>query len=426
MSSAAESATRSPLSYPAFRALWLAGIVTFVGSFVQNVGEAWLMMDLTKSVIPVAMLSTAFVGASLFMMLPAGVLADRRDRRSVALASQIVQATAALTMALLSYTHHITPAALVGGVALLGVGMALGAPAWAALVPELVPLDLVAEAVALNAVAFNLARAVGPAIGGLVLARFGATTSFLLNAASFVVVMIALVKYRSGKPPPRSSMSPLASTFSEPWRLVVRPGDVRSVFVSMFAFTLGAGIFYALTPAFGKDTLGAKPFDYGLMIGAMGGGAVLGASIMKRLRQRVQPRVLVTVTMLTFAIFIAGVSRATSVPAAMVMLVPAGVGWLGSFSSLQALMQIWAPDRLRARVVALYQMVHLATWAVASTAGGFLAEHYGIRVAITTGAAVCALAAVSTWRNGLPRSFKGEPPLPLDRLTEKSAGGAEA
>jgi MFS family permease len=404
---------RSPLSYPAFRALWLAGIVTFLGSFVQNVGEAWLMMDLTNSPLPVAVLSTAFVGASLFAMLPAGVLADRYERRKVAMASQVVQIVAALSMAILAYTHHITPAALVGGVALLGIGMALGAPAWAALVPELVPLDLVAEAVALNAVAFNIARALGPAIGGIVLARFGATTSFLLNTASFVVVLIVLMVVRTSPPPPAPSDSvrprPLASTFSEPWRLVSEPGDIRPVFIAMFGFTLGAGMFYALTPAFGKDTLGATPLAYGVMIGAMGGGAVLGGSIMKRLRRRVHPRILITVTMLTFAFFVATVSRVSSVPAAMVLLVPAGVGWLGSFSSLQALVQIWAPNRLRARVVALYQMAHLGTWAIASAAGGVLADRYGIRAAMATGAVCCVIAAVSTWRMGLPRSFTGGP-----------------
>jgi MFS family permease len=401
-------AARSPLSYPAFRALWLAGIVTFLGSFVQNVGEAWLMMDLTKSPLPVAVLSTAFVGASLFAMLPAGVLADRHDRRKVAMASQVVQIVAALAMAFLSHTHRITPAALVGGVALLGIGMALGAPAWAALVPELVPLDLVAEAVALNAVAFNIARALGPAIGGVVLARFGATTSFLLNAASFGVVMIALTMYRSDAPPPRKEPArPLASTFSEPWRLVTEPGDIRPVFIAMLGFTLGAGIFYALTPAFGKETLHATPLAYGVMIGAMGGGAVLGGSIMKRLRRRVHPRILITATMLTFAFFVATVSRVSSVPAAMALLVPAGVGWLGSFSSLQALVQIWAPNRLRARVVALYQMAHLATWAVASATGGVLADRYGVRAAMATGAICCGLAALSTWRIGLPRSFTG-------------------
>jgi len=399
---------RSPLSYPAFRVLWLAGIVTFLGSFVQNVGEAWLMMDLTKSPLPVAMLATSFVGCSLFMMLPAGVLADRRDRRSVAMVSQIVQAAAALSMAALSYTHHITPAALVIGVGVLGIGMALGAPAWAALVPELVPLDLVAEAVALNSVAFNIARAIGPAIGGIVLARFGATSAFLINAATFGAVMIALSMHRGDSPTPaRGSMRPIASTFSAPWQQVTGPGELRPTFVAMFGFSFGAGMFYALTPAFGKDTLGATPLAYGVMIGAMGGGAVLGASIMKRLRERMPPRVLVTATMATFALFVVIVSRVSSLPTAMVLLVPAGVGWLGSFSSLQALVQIWAPAAQRARVVALYQMAHLATWALASALGGLLADHFGIRFAMLFGGLLCAAAAASTWRMGLPPSFLG-------------------
>lgn len=401
---------RSPLSYPAFRLLWLSSIVTFVGSFVQNVGEAWLMMDLTKSPLPVAMLSTAFVGASLFAMLPAGILADRYDRRRVALASQLVQMAAALGMAVLSLTGHITPTALVAGVALLGLGMALGSPAWAALLPELVPRELVAEGVALNAVAFNLARAVGPAIGGVVLARFGATTSFILNAASFGVVTVALSAYRKdplAPEPPPPSAAPIATAFTEPWRVVSGPGDLRAVFLAMFGFTLGAGIFYALTPAFAKTTLGATPLAYGVMIGAMGAGAVAGASIMKRLRDRLAPRALVTGTMLVFAVSIACVSQVSSVPLAMALLVPAGVGWLGSFSSLQALIQLWAPVQLRARVVALYQMAHLGTWAVASAFGGTVADRVGVRTAIAVGALVCAAAGLSTWRNGLPRSFGG-------------------
>jgi MFS family permease len=402
---------RGPLGYSAFRVLWVAGIVTFIGSFVQNVGEAWLMMDLTKSPLPVAMLSTAFVGSSLFAMLPAGVLADRFDRRKVAFASQVVQLVAALAMAILSSSGHITPAALVFGVALLGIGMAIGAPAWAALIPELVPRTLVAEAVALNAVAFNLARAVGPAIGGIVLARFGATTSFLLNAISFLCVMVALVMVRNTEVPPPAPVAPrsapLFSAFAEPWRVVMRDSDVRSPFIGMFGFTLGAGIFYALTPAFGKDSLGVTPLAYGVMIGALGGGAVLGASVIKRLRGRLHPRVLVAGTMITFAIFIAVVSRVSSVPVAMALLVPAGAGWLGSFSSLSALVQLWAPEQVRARVIALYQMAHLGTWALASTTGGLLADHFGIRAAMMTGAAVCAAAALSTLRIGLPPTFSG-------------------
>ena len=398
----------SPLAYPAFLALWISAIITFLGSFVQSVGEAWLMMDLTSSPLPVAALSTAFVGASLVAMLPGGILADRYDRRRVAFVSQIIQAASALGMAALAYTHHITPGALMGGVALLGIGMALGSPAWAALVPDVLPIDLVPEGVALNAVAFNLARAFGPAVGGIVLARFGATTSFLLNGASFFVVMIALMTYRSHtRPQPAHSVRPIASTFAEPWALVVGDGEVRLVFVAMMPFTLGAGAYYALTPSFGKDSLGASPFGYGVMVGAMGIGAVIGASIVKRLRKRFPPRIVLVGTMTTFGLSIILVARAGSVPAAMMLLVPAGVGWLGTFSSLQALVQVWAPDRLRARVIALYQMFHLGTWAAASALGGVLANHIGIRAAMTTGAVLCLGAAVSTWRLGLPRSFAG-------------------
>ena len=398
----------SPLAYPAFLALWLAAIVTFLGAFVQSVGEAWLMMDLTSSPLPVAALSTAFVGASLVALLPGGILADRYDRRRVAFVSQIIQAAAALGMAALAYTHHITPGALMAGVAVLGIGMALGSPAWAALVPDVLPIALVPEGVALNAVAFNLARAFGPAVGGIVLARFGATTSFLLNGASFFVVMLALMTYRSQtRPQADHSIRPIASTFAEPWALSVNPGEVRLVLTAMIPFTLGAGAFYALTPSFGKDSLGASPFAYGVMIGAMGGGAVLGASIVKRLRKRFEPRVVVVGTMVTFGCSIILVSRATSVPSAMVLLVPAGVGWLGTFSSLQALVQVWAPDRLRARVIALYQMVHLGAWAAASALGGVLANQFGVRAAMTTGAVLCLAGAFSTWRLGLPRSFAG-------------------
>ncbi len=400
------SAPRSPLSYPAFRVLWLAGIVSFIGSFVQNVGEAWLMMDLTKSPLPVAILSTAFTGASVLVMLPAGVLADRYDRRRVAFVSQIVQASAALMMAVLSFTGHITPGALVFGVALLGLGMALGAPSWVSLVPDLVPRELVPDAVALNAVAFNLARAVGPAIGGLVLSHFGATTSFVLNAASFGVVMIGLTMHRAGDPPrERTSMAPLASTFGAPWTAVRRPGEIRLIMTAMLSFTLGAGFFYALTPAFAKDVLHADARAYGVMIGAMGAGAVLGASVLKRVRSRTSPQVLVAATMIVFAICIAGVSRARSVGVAMALLVPAGAGWLGTFSSLQALVQIWAPPRLKARILALYQVCHLVTWASASALGGVIADHYGIRAAIGAGAFVCACSAMATWKLGLPRSF---------------------
>ncbi len=371
------------------------------------------MLDLTKSPLAVSLLATVMVGTSVVWMLPAGVLADRYDKRKVLIVSQIVQAAAALMMAALSYTHHITPASLLCGVALLGTGMALGVPAWGALNPELLPRELVAEAVAINAVAFNIARAIGPAIGGLVLDHYGATTSFLLNAASFGVVMIPLFAYLHTKllgvdDTQRPSMPPMSRAFGGPLATIRNDDDLRSIFRAMFSFSLGAGMFYALTPAFGKETLHATAREYGIMIGMMGTGAVIGATVLKRLRPRVSPRVLIGSTMALFAIFAFAVANVPTIRLAMILFVPAGAGWIGSFSSVAALNQVWAPPRLRARIIALYQLVHLSTWAIAATAGGAIAERFGVRIAMSIGAIVCFAASLSTFKVGLPPSFTGE------------------
>lgn len=383
--------------------------MTFIGSFVQNVAEAWLMLELTSSPLPVSMLSTAFVSSSLVMMLPAGVLADRRDRRSVLIASQVLQAGAALAMAGLAYTRHVTPEALIAGVALLGMGMALGAPAWTALIPDLVPRRLVAEAVTLNAVSFNIARAIGPAIGGVVLARFGVTTSFVLNALSFVAVIAALLLYvKPAEEAPPPSLTPMTRAFTEPFTALREDAAIRGPTIAMFGFTLGAGMFYPLAPSFAKVVLGADAMSFGLMVGAMGVGAVVGAPLLKRLRARMSPRALVTGTMMTFALSAAAISRAPSVATATALFVPAGVGWIGSFSSLSALVQVWTRQGLRARVMALYHFIHLFTWAVGASAGGTLAAWLGVRFAILTGAVVCTAAAIVTSRMALSRGFTGE------------------
>ncbi|MBS2017776.1 MAG: MFS transporter [Deltaproteobacteria bacterium] len=404
------SGAKGPLSYPIFRALWLSGVVSFIGSFVQNVGEAWLMLDLTKSPLAVSLLATTVVGTSVVWMLPAGLLADRYDKRKVLIASQLLQALAALTMAALSYTHHITPSALLFGVALLGTGMALGVPAWGALNPELLPRELVAEGVALNAVAFNLARAVGPAIGGVVLDTVGATGSFLLNAASFGIVLIPLfaflhVKLEGADASAPAPLAPGRNAFRAPLAAIRGDEGLRSIFLAMFLFSLGAGMFYALTPAFGKETLRETARQYGIMIGMMGGGALLGATVLKRLRPRVAPRVLIGSAMALFATFGFAVANAPTIPIAMALFVPAGAGWIGSFSSIAALNQVWAPSGLRARIIALYQLVHLATWTITSALGGVIAERFGVRVAMSIGTAVCAMAAIATFRVGLPTSF---------------------
>jgi MFS family permease len=396
----------SPLAHASFRALWIAATVSYIGSFVEDIGERWLILDLTKSPLPAAMLATAFVTASLIMMLPAGVLADRMDRRRLVISSQLAQATVATVVGLACLFHLTTPTVLLVGSAAAGLGMALGAPAWSALISDIVNPEQVADAITLNAVSFNIARAVGPAIGGVILATSGATATFLANACTFVAVIVALLMNRRREPAPvRVAPPPMLRAFAEPFVHVTRDAGIRSVVVGMVLFTLGASFVYVLAPAFAKLTLDAGPRAYGLIIGAMGLGAVLGALGLKRLRARTRPPILLGVLMITYGVCSIALSRVHHVPLAIVICIPAGAGWAGTFSSLTALVQIWTPKQLRARAMALYSMVHLGMWAIGASLSGAMADAWSVRTTMLGGGAICIVAGLITSRMPLPRSF---------------------
>lgn len=401
---------QAPLGVPAFRALWMASIVSWIGGFVQDVGERWLMLDLSHGdPLPVAMLSTVFVSASLVMLLPAGALADHVSRKTLVLVSQLAQAGVALGVALVTYTGHVSAAALLVAAGVAGVGTAIGQPAWNALVPELVDREAVPEAIALNSAGFNVARALGPAVGGVVLSALGATGSFAVNGATFAAVIVVLLAFRtphgSTVATKASERPPLRRAFAEPVRLATREPELRAAFAAMIAFSIGCAMVYPLTPAYAKTTLGVSAAQYGVMIGSMGAGAVVGATALRRLRAVLRPRVLVALAMTSFAAASLALSQVRSLLVASLCFVPAGLGWIGSFSSLQALVQIQVPDALRARILALYTMLHFVAWGLAASLGGSVATRWGVPAAMLTGGAFCMVAAFATTRLPLPASF---------------------
>jgi MFS family permease len=385
----------------------LAATFSFTGTFIQDVAERWLVLELTHAPMPVAMVTTAFVTGSLVAMLPSGVLADRIDRRRVVVWSQLVQAAAATIVGFLTLTKHVTPAVLIGGAAVAGLGMGIGAPAWSALVNEILPREQVPDGVAMHSIAFNLARALGPAIGGVVLSWLGAPVSFFLNAVSFLFIIVAVVRHRPEERADASAQHPpLGRAFVEPFAFVFRDVGVRSLFVSMWLFTCGAAFLYALAPALAKLTLKADANEYGLMIGAMGAGAVIGALSLKRLRDWLPPRALVAMMMALYAVSSLAIARAEDPTVAVALFVPAGIGWTCVFTSLAALNQLSAPNHLRARVVALYTMSHFIVYGTATTVAGAIAEAKSIRTALVVGGIACFVAAVATMRLAVPASFK--------------------
>ena len=188
-----------PLRIGRFRSLWLASVVSNVGSFLQAVAAGWLMLELTRSPFWVGLMAATATLPLLFLALPAGALADMVDRRKLLLISQGLMGMSAMGMAALSFLDLITAPILLGLGLTLGVGLALNLPAWQAMVPDLVPRGLVASAVALNSVAFNVARAVGPALGGIIVATAGPDLAFFINGISFIGVVAVIASWRGAR-----------------------------------------------------------------------------------------------------------------------------------------------------------------------------------------------------------------------------------
>lgn len=403
-----------PLRDAVFRAVWIASIFSYLGNWVQEVGESWLMLSLTSDPRLIAGIPTAVTVPAFLLVLPAGVLADRYDRRRILLASQLWMGAVAVALAGFTWVGFMRPALLLALAGALGVGIALGSPAWNTLVPELVSRESVPEAVTLNSMAFNIARAVGPALGGLLLSFGGPALAFALNGASFLGVLYVLQTYprirevaeasrTNGANADRTAQETFVGAMTNAVRHAFRSRALVAVFASVSLFAVAAASFSPLLAVHAKDGLGTTSRGYGLLLGALGVGAVAGALAMGAIRRRVQARTLIGVAMGLWGMSVLAVTVVASLPAAFVVLLPAGVGWICSLSSLNALVQLSTPAWVRSRVLALYTLFFLAFWAVGASLGGSIAAKVGVPAALRIGG-FAAMAA------GLVTTFL---PLPL-------------
>jgi len=406
----------SPLAHEAFRAIWIAAIFSNVGTFVQDVGESWLMMSLTTNALLVAMLTTSFTVPSLLLMMPAGVLADHADRRRILLVAQTIQMSCSLLLAVSTWAGWTTPAVLLIASAGMGIGSALSSPSWNSILPELVPRALTADAVTLNSAAFNIARAVGPALGGLVLASRGPGMAFFLNALSFLAVIEVLRRQdgfkhaaaRARAIAKKRRREPLARALFAAVHTVRTNKSLQAPYVAVAVFGFAVASVPALLPVYAKVVIGTNARGYGLMLGAIGVGAVVGAVLLQRFRQTLHARPLIAGAMAMYGLPVLIMSQTRSLTLAVLLLLPAGVGWIASFSSLNALVQLSAPAHVKSRVLALYQVAFLAAWSLGSTLGGMLANYMGAGRTISFAACGCLLAAVWSSRLGLP-SWDAQP-----------------
>jgi MFS family permease len=384
-----------PLGLPRFRALWVASVFSNVGGFFQSVAAAWLMLDLTGSPVWVSAMAASTTLPLLFLSLPSGALADLANRRNVLVVTQCTMLAAVLGMTGFALAGVITPGLLLAFGLLLGVGSAFNAPVWMAMVPDLVPRHMVADAVALNSVSFNAARAVGPALGGLIVAAASPGVAFALNAATYFGVLGVVLSFpaRDWHPQEEATMG-----------RAIAAGVRYARFSPALLWLLGLSAGFALTsaslqvllPNVTKAALRGGATTYGLLLGAMGLGALAGALTRARATAGLGRR---TVAAGIFVFGLAGVGVGLSrLPwLTGLLMAAAGVVWVWALTTLNATIQTLSHSWVRGRALSLYTLAFSGVWPLGSLLAGGVADAVGAPwavVALCGGAGVLGLAAL--------------------------------
>jgi MFS family permease len=380
----------SPLREPLFRNLWIAAVISYTGSWMQTVATGWLMTALTSSPMWVSLVQVAVSLPVFLIALPAGALADIVDRRKFLLFTQSSMVAAASVLGVMTLTRTVTPHLLVVFTFLLGVGAVMNDPAWQALTPDLVPPAKLPAAVALNSAGFNIARAVGPALGGFVIATCqgaitGSGRAFLINAVSFFGVILFLYHWKPAKADPSNGHVTFAGAITIGVRYARQDPRIRTVLVRTLIFSLPASAFLALLPLIASK-FGAEGF--GAMLAFFGTGALLGAAALALARRRLSPDAVIFCATLVFAVALCGVVRANTLTVASIYSAAAGLAWISILATLNTSAQTAAPGWVRARVISMYVLVLQGGLALGSAVWGMVASRGGMPLALTAAAAV--------------------------------------
>ena len=368
----------APLREPLFRSLWIAAVISYTGTWMQNVGAGWLMTQLTMSPLMVSLVTAATTLPVFLVILPAGALADLVDRRRFLLITQSWMVVAAALLGMLTLEHFVTPWMLLLFTFILGLGAVMNDPAWQAITPEIVCPENHAPAVALNSVGFNVARAFGPALGGLVIAAAGSGVAFLLNAASFFGVIFFL--YRWKRPHlEQVETGRVRDALFAGLRYVRGAPLARSILIRTGAFSLAASSLPALLPILARPH-GAT--GYGLLLGFFGLGALAGAAVLPRVRTRFSVDSLVAFDILLFAAMTFAAGRVQTFSWLCLVLFASGTAWIGILACLNIAAQTMSPSFLRARSLSMYLLVLQGGMALGSAAWGALATRVGVPAAL--------------------------------------------
>lgn len=387
------SSAFSPLRQPVFAVLWAATVLGNTGSFMRDVASAWLVTDLSASPAAVALVQTAGTLPIFLLAIPAGVLSDILDRRRLLIALQVMLAAVSATLMLLSQSGQLTVGLLVALTFAGGVGAALMGPTWQSIVPELVPRHDLKNAVALNSLGINIARSIGPAAGGLLLASFGAALTYGVDVLSYAFVIAALLWWRRTPEADDDLSEHFTGAFRAGLRYARASRPLHVVLFRAVIFFAFASAVWALLPLVARNLLNGDAGFYGILLGAVGVGAIAGALLLPALRRRLDADALLLGASLVAAAVMGALAFAPPQWAAILALLLLGTAWIISLTTLNGAAQAILPNWVRGRALAVYLTVFNGAMAGGSLGWGLVAQQLGVPTTLIVAGIGLALAA---------------------------------
>ena len=396
---AGEGSTLSPFRHPAFTVLWLATVVSNIGVWMQNAAAGWLMTGLTSDPFLVSLVQVATSVPMFLFALPAGALADIVDRRRLLIAMQVAATVLVAAFGFLVHAGRVTPGALLAFVALAGTAAVLIMPAWQSIVPQLVPRAHLQPAVALNSVGLNISRAIGPALAGLVITLWGLASPFWVNAATTLGVIAALIWWHpkedvaAGRLPPERFYHAISTGL----RHARYNPHLRATLIRAAGFFVTASAYWALLPLVARHQIAGGPALYGLLLGAIGAGAVCAAFVLPLLKRHLGPDRLVAAAVIGTAAAMILFGLARQPPVALVASVLAGVSWISALATLNVSAQVALPGWVRGRGLSIFVAVMFGSLTVGSAFWGKVAVWAGLPATHFTAATAALITIPLLW-----------------------------
>ncbi|MCK1516953.1 MFS transporter [Bradyrhizobium sp. 190] len=376
----------APLRHVAFRRIWLASLLSNLGSLIQGVGAAWGMTQMTSSAGKVALVQTALMLPIMLLSMPAGAIADMHDRRIVALVSLSIALAGTTGLTMLAWFGLLGPNLLLAFCFVVGSGMALMGPAWQSSVSEQVPSEKLPAAVALNGISYNIARSVGPAIGGVIVAAAGAVAAFAITALLYLPLIAALFMWKRVARPSRLPPEKLRRAIISGLRYISNSPSIKIVLIRTLMTGVVGGAIIALMPLVSRDLLRGGAQTYGIMLGSFGLGGVIGALYFGNVRRRMSGEAAIRACTLSMAGAIAAVALSRQPALTAVALALAGAVWMMAWAIFNVAVQLSAPRWVAGRSLAAYQAASSGGIAVGSWGWGHLADAAGVEAALLVSA----------------------------------------